>query len=117
MTSSEEMKNVGVSALATAYVLASADEAATITLIEEIKKSALDRLNVEFVLSKDAVVKGAKVTDEQHILEVWTSYYTAAIDKMTEIPVKGTTKKIDTKIAAAKADLQKKLEELKKTLD
>jgi aminopeptidase YwaD len=117
MTSSEEMKNVGVSALATAYVLASADEAATITLIEEIKKNALERLDVEFVLSKDAVAKGAKVPDEQHILEVWTSYYTAAIDRMTEIPVKGTTKKIDTKIAAAKADLQKKLEELKKTLD
>lgn len=117
MTSAEEMKNVGVSALATAYILASADEASTITLIDEVKKNALDRLDVEFVLSKDAVAKGGKVADEQHILEVWTSYYTVALDKMTEIPVKGTTKEIDTKIAESKADLQKKLDELTKWLE
>lgn len=117
MTSAEEMKNVGVSALATAYVLASADEAVTLTLIDEIRKNAIDRLEVEFALSKEAVAKGGKVADEQHILEVWTSYYTGALDKMTEIPVKGTNKKIDTKIAAAKADLQKKLDELKGWLE
>ncbi len=117
MTSSEEMKNVGVSALATACILASGDEIATITLVDEIQKNALDRLNIETVLGKEAVGKGAKLSDEQHILEVWTSYYTAALDRMTEIPVKGTTKKIDTKIAVAKADLQKKLEELKKSLE
>jgi len=117
MTSAEEMKNVGVSALATAYVLASADDAVTLTLIDEIRKNAIDRLEVEFALSKEAVAKGGKVADEQHILEVWTSYYTGALDKMTEIPVKGTNKKIDTKIAAAKADLQKKLDELKDWLE
>ena len=117
MTSAEEMKNVGVSALATAYVLASADDAVTLTLIDEIRKNAIDRLEVEFALSKEAVAKGGKVADEQHILEVWTSYYTGALDKMTEIPVKGTNKKIDTKIAAAKADLQKKLDELKGWLE
>lgn len=117
MTSAEEMKNVGVSALATAYILASADENATLTLIDEIQNNARERLDVEIALSKEAVGKGAKVADEQHILEVWTSYYTTALDKMTEIPVKGTTQKIDTKIAVAKADLQKNLEELKKSLE
>lgn len=117
MTSSEEMKNVGVSALATAYILASADETTTLTLIDEIRKNAVDRLEVEFALSKEAVGKGGKVADEQHILEVWTSYYTGALDKMTEIPVKGATRKVDTKIAAVKADLQKKLEELKGWLE
>lgn len=113
MTSSAEMENVGVSALATAYILTSADESVTLTLIDEILKNALDRLNTEFALSQEVVDKGGKVADEQHILKVWTDYYTAALDKMTEIPVKGTTKKIDTKIAVAKADLQRKLEELK----
>ena len=117
MVSGDEMKNVGVSALATAYILTSADEAATLALIDELSKSAVDRLEVEFALSKEAVGKGNKVADEQHILEVWTSYYTAALDKMIEIPVKGTTKKIDTKIAVSKAELQKKLEELKKWLE
>ncbi len=117
MTSTKEMKNVGVSALATAYILASANEEKTLLLIDEIQKNALDRLDVEAALSKEAVAKGAKVNDEQHILEVWTSYYTAALDKMTEIPVKGTTKRIDTKIAASKESLQKKFTELKKTLE
>lgn len=117
MVSAEEMKNVGISSLATAYVLSAADESTTLTLIDEITKNATDRLEVEFALSKEAVGKGSKVADEQRILEVWTSYYTAALDKMTEIPVKGTTKKIDTKIAGSKADLQKKLEELKKWLE
>lgn len=117
MTSSEEMKNVGVSALSTAYILASADETTTLTLIDEIRKNAVDRLEVEFALSKEAVGKGGKVADEQHILEVWTSYYSGALEKMTEIPVKGATRKIDTKIAAVKADLQKKLDELKSWLE
>jgi hypothetical protein len=117
MTSAEEMKNVGVSALATAYILASADERSTLTLIDEIQKNALDRLDVEAALGKEAVGKGAKATDEQHILEVWTSYYTSVLDKMAEIPVKGTTKKIDTKIASGKDSLQKKLTELNKALE
>lgn len=117
MVSAEEMKNVGVSALATAYILAAADETTALTLIDEVRKNALDRLDVEFNLSKDAVGKGSKISEEQHILDVWTSYYATALDKMIEIPVKGTTKRIDTKIATSKAELQKKLEELKKWLE
>ena len=116
MTSAEEMKNVGVSALATAYVLAAADEKTTLTLIDELTANALNRLDVEASLSKDIVGKGGNVGEEQHILDVWTSYYTAALDKMTEIPVKGTTKKIETKIAEAKTILQKKLDALKNEL-
>jgi aminopeptidase YwaD len=117
MTSAEEMKNVGVSALVTAYVLAVAEEKTTIILINELTANALDRLAVEVALSKEAVGKGGNVGEEQHILDVWTSYYKAALDRMTEISVKGTTKKIDTKIAEAKGILQKKLEELKKELE
>jgi hypothetical protein len=48
---------------------------------------------------------------------VWTFYYTAALDKMTEIPVEGATKKIDAKIAQAKGILQEKLDVLKKELE
>lgn len=116
-TSSEEMKNVGVSASATAYILATADEKTTLMLIEEVSKNALDRLEVEFTLSKEAVSNGHAVADEQHILQVWTAYYTAALDKMTDIPVKGSTKKIDTKIATRKTELQKKFNELKSWLE
>lgn len=117
MTSADEMKNVGVSALATAYILAAADEKTTITLINELTANALDRLAIEVALSKEAVGKGGNVVEEQHILDVWISYYTAALDKMTEIPVEGATKKIDAKIAQAKGILQEKLDVLKKELE
>ena len=117
MTSAEEMKNVGVSALATAYILASADENSTIALVTEVQRNALDRLDVEAALSKESISKGGKISDEQHILDVWTSYYTTALAKMTEIPVKGTTKKIDAKIADAQGGIQKKLSDLKKSLE
>lgn len=116
MTSAAEMKNVGVSALATAYVLAAADEATTLTLIDEVEQNAVERLGVEFALSREAVSKGGKTADEQHILDVWASYYALALDKMTEIPVKGATAKIDAKITAGKVELQKKLNALKKEL-
>ncbi len=116
MVSGEEMKNVGVSALATAYILASADEKTALTLVDEVKANALNRLDVEFALSKEAVAKGAKVSDEQHILDVWTGYYLTALEKMTDISVSGTTKKIDAKITDSKTILRKKLNELQQQL-
>ena len=109
MVSSAEMKNVGVSALATAYILTSADEATTLTLIDELKTTALNRLSVEFTLSKEAIRKGAKLADEQHLLKVWASYYDIALDLLTEIPVAGSTKKIDERIKENKALLQSEL--------
>lgn len=112
MVSAEEMKNVGVSALATAYILATSNEQTTITLIDEVKNNALERLQIEFALSKEAIAKGAKVADEQHILEVWTNYYTAALDKMIDINVAGSAKEILAKIDDAKKMLQKELTSL-----
>lgn len=116
MVSAEEMKNVGVSALATACILASANEQTTLTLIDEVKNNALERLQVEAALSKEAVDKGTKLADEQHILEVWTSYYTTALDKMADINVAGSTKKIQTKITESKDTLQKEFNSLKAKL-
>lgn len=99
MVSAEEMKNVGVSALAAAYTLASADEKTTVALIDEITANAIDRLQVEYDLSKDVIAKGGAVQTEQHILDVWAGWYKAAIGKMTDINVDGPT-----------ADIQKKIE-------
>ena len=75
MVSAAEMKNVGVSALAAAFTLASADQYTTLQLIDEITKNATDRLQTEFELSKDAVKKGSELAEQQHILTVWANWY------------------------------------------
>ena len=90
MVSAQEMKNWGVSALATAFTLASADEATTLQLVGELRSNALDRLNTEFVLSKAAIKKDSAIANERHILHVWANWYMEAIGKMLDIntPVK-----------------------------
>jgi hypothetical protein len=116
MVSAEEMKNVGISALATAFALCAADEQTTLYLIDEVEVTAIDRLMVEAELSKEAIQKGAKLEEEQHILDVWSAWYTEAIEKMADIQVGGASKKVEQKIAKAKASILKKNEILAKTL-
>lgn len=116
MVSAEEMKNVGISALATAFTLCSANEQTTLYLIDEITTSAIDRLQTEASLSKEAVQNGSKLEDEQHILDVWTSWYMEAIKKMSDIHVAGMTEKIEKKITESKAAIADKNERLNQTL-
>jgi aminopeptidase YwaD len=102
MVSAQEMKNVGISALATAYTLASASEATTLSLIAELQKNATDRINSEYELSAQAVKDGTAADVEKHKIDVWAKWYTDAIGKMTDINVDGSTTPINTRIAAAK---------------
>jgi aminopeptidase YwaD len=104
--SATEMKNVGVSALAGAYLLTAADEKITLALIDEAKTNALKRLAVEGQLSVDAVKKGIASKDEQHILETWHDFYKKAFERMTEIHVKGGTPKVTSAINAATKSLE-----------
>lgn len=117
MVSAEEMKNVGVSALAAAFTLTAAEESTTLSLIDEIKTNALDRLSVEYTLSKEAIAKGAVVKDEQHILEVWTAWYKAALEKMTDINTAGVSPKINARILSATKMLDLKSKNLIKSLE
>ena len=77
------------------------DETTTIRLIEEIQNNAIERLTTEYELSKEAIDKGSLIAKEQHILEVWTSWYKVALAKMSDIHTKGSTKIIKAKIAEA----------------
>lgn len=105
--SAEEMKNVGVSALATAFILCSANEKTTSQLIDEVSRNAKDRLTTEFELSKEAIKTGSKASDEQHILQVWTNWYVKAIETMHEIPVGGASQENNSKIQITLSDLKK----------
>ncbi len=113
MVSAPEMKNVGVSALAAAFTLTSADETTSLSLIEEIKNNALERLQTEYALSKEEIAKGGALQKEQHIIDVWAGWYKQALGKMGEINTGGITKAIQKKIVAA----QKVVEERRGMLD
>jgi len=102
MVSAQEMKNVGVSALATAYTLTAADEPTTLTLIGELQKNATDRLQDEYQLGLQAIKDGLPANAEKHKIDVWAKWYTDALGKMTDINIDGSTVKIDAGIAIAK---------------
>ena len=116
MVSAKEMKNVGISALAAAYTLCSADEATSLSLIDEITKNALDRLQVEYALGKEALQKGSTLETEQHIVEVWSDWYIKAIGKMTDIYTGGTTNPIQKKIEASQKQISSKTSSLTEAL-
>jgi aminopeptidase YwaD len=112
MVSAEEMKNVGISGLATAYALTAADEQMTLYLIAEITHNAVERLTTEFDLSKKEIQNKSSPAKEQHILKVWTDWYIEAIEKMTEIRVGGASDTIRKSIDDAKREVSAKSQEL-----
>ncbi|MES2373233.1 MAG: M28 family peptidase [Bacteroidota bacterium] len=105
MVSAKEMKNVGVSALASAFTLCSADEATALSLIDEVVKNALDRLQAEYTLSKEALQTGSTAEKEQHILKVWSDWYKVALGRMSDINVGGVTAKIQKRIEDAQMSI------------
>lgn len=106
MVSPAEMKHVGKAALATAYLLTTANSKTAISLINDITGSALQRLKTEFELSKTAIQQGGDKTKEQHILEVWRDWYIKAIDATTDISVQGSNDSIKAAIDKAIQKIQ-----------
>jgi len=86
MVSPVEMKHVAKSALATAFLLTSADNKTAAALIKDITRNALQRLQTEYELSKAAVQAGKEKATEQHILEVWRNWYVNALACAIDIP-------------------------------
>jgi len=103
--SKEEMRNVGISALATAFGLTSADETTVAHIIDELLANATDRLQTEFALSEKAVKGGADAAKEKHILEVWANWYVQAFEKVRALPSAGMTPALNQKLLAAQKNL------------
>lgn len=106
MVSAAEMKHVGVSALATAYLLTQANSKTAVALIRDIAANALQRLQTECALSKEVIQKGGDAATEKHILEVWRDWYLTALDKTTDIAVKGPDKRITKAITRARQQIR-----------
>ena len=87
MVSASSLANVGVCALSTGLLLTDGSAAITKAALEEFTQVAERTLAAQAQLSRDTIAKGAKVADEQHVLEVWRDYYVAAIARITDIAV------------------------------
>jgi hypothetical protein len=107
MVSAEEMKHVGVAALATAYLLTNANEKTAVDLIKDVEQSALQRLLKEYAVSKVSMIQEPDLTKETHIQEVWRDWYIKGIATAANIPVEGAGKKTMKAIAEAQEQIQK----------
>lgn len=117
--SKDEMRNVGISALAAAYVLASGSESSVLSVIDEIKLNAIGRLNTEFELSGVAIKAGGDAQKEKHILATWTDWYVQALGKISTLPLQADTKGQTTanlKVKQAQDELKAFSEKLVKRL-
>lgn len=86
MVSPVEMKHVAKSALATAYLLTTANDKTAAALIKDITRNALQRTQTEYELSKKNVQAGGDKAKEQHILQVWSDWYIKALATAIDIP-------------------------------
>jgi aminopeptidase YwaD len=106
MVSPAEMKHVGKCALATAFLLTTADNKTAEALINDITRNALQRLQTEFALSKAAVQAGKEKANEQHILEVWRDWYLKALACAIDIPAVEVGKKVKQAIEKGQQQVQ-----------
>ena len=83
--SSATLKNVGTGALISALVLTANQEQASDLVIEEVTNAAINRLQVEFELSKTELQSGGSFETEQDILETWSAWYVGAIENSRDI--------------------------------
>ncbi|MXV14753.1 M28 family peptidase [Hufsiella ginkgonis] len=100
------LKNVGVSALVTAYTLVSADAVTAGAIGDEIVEAAKSRLETELKLSKAAVKGGRALADEQHIVEAWWMWYDKALDTTNDLQTGGSSGDVKAGIAAKKKSLK-----------
>jgi aminopeptidase YwaD len=105
--SSTTMKNVGVSALTAAYTLVTANENTALNTVEELKIAALNRLKIEFDLSKKAIADGKPVADEKHIVETWSKYYVDALATIGGMAINPQTTRVGSSIKVAVLEVEK----------
>lgn len=100
------LANVSNAALVSALTLASANGTTARSLIAEVERAAIARLDVELALSKTALANGGDAAKERDILETWTDYYVKSIATMSDIEVGGSSAQTTAAIATAQKNVQ-----------
>lgn len=88
--SATTLKNVGTGALITALVLTSDQDELVGFVLDELESAALERLKVEFELSKTEIENGGSIADEKDILDTWADWYVKAIESTSDILTQST---------------------------
>jgi len=101
--SKSELVNVGNAAAVAVLTLTSADGPTARSLVGEVERAAIARIDVEVALSRAALASGGDRAHEQDIVRTWIDYYVAAIHTMTDIEVGGSSKETLATIDAAAA--------------
>ncbi|MFD2532065.1 M28 family peptidase [Gracilimonas halophila] len=83
--SKSTLKNVGTGALISALVLTGEEEFASSLVLDEITTAAIERLQVEFELSKTELQNGGDLVLETDIMETWADWYVKSIQSSEDI--------------------------------
>lgn len=74
------LKNVGTAALVSAYTLINADADTAKTIITEIEKAAIARLNEELKQGQLAIERGESKDKQIQIIKAWEDWYVKAVE-------------------------------------
>ena len=69
------LKNVGTTALISAYTLLNADKKTAKSILNKLEKAAVSRLNEELLQSKIAINKGDSLSTQIKIVSAWKDWY------------------------------------------
>lgn len=114
MVSATTLGNVGNCALTTGLLLADGKPAVAAAALTELTRVALRELEVQGMLSREALAAGAEVADERTILAAWRDYYVAALALIPEMAV-GTTD-LSGPIASAQHEVRERADALIRAL-
>jgi hypothetical protein len=113
--SQETLKNVGTAALVSGLELVNSNNITAIELLEELKKTSVNRLTVEFNLSKKIILKDGNLNNEISILDAWADWYSKSFTTTLDM-VLDTNSDLEQEIKKAQEMLLKKKEEFIKNL-
>lgn len=100
------LRNVGITALVSAFALTTADNAMVRGLVEEQRRMATERLETEAKLSAEALRAGGSRTEQLDILATWRDYYVGALAAYRGVAVGGSDAATEAAIVEATQDLR-----------
>ncbi len=101
--SADELSRVGRTALVSALGLVSATNETASGILSEIRKAALDRIDVESRLSRTVVASGQSADIQQQIIDAWIDWYADAMTSLEDLEPLASISPAE--LREAKADL------------
>jgi len=104
--SQETLKNVSISALASALTLLNSDSYTAVDIVGIVKDAATQRLAEEFLLSEKSIRTGNSIKDEVAVLKAWEDWYLKAVASTTDLASPENTVILDKGILEAQTIIE-----------